>query len=182
MANEPDTIVLIHGLWMTPRSWEHWKAHYEGQGYTVLAPAWPGMEGEVEELNRDPSPIAKLDVDQIVDHYERYHVPGSTTVLREGAFANLHRDAPTKVDFAKADRAPLLFIAFGEDHIVPAKASERNAEKYTETGSPAIVEFREFAGRPHFPGVPGWEEVADYALAWVKANVGAGVPAGQGAS
>jgi hypothetical protein len=20
----PDTIVLIHGLWMTPRSWEHW--------------------------------------------------------------------------------------------------------------------------------------------------------------
>ena len=20
--NEPDTIVLIHGLWMTPRSWE----------------------------------------------------------------------------------------------------------------------------------------------------------------
>jgi hypothetical protein len=20
----PDTIVLIHGLWMTPLSWEHW--------------------------------------------------------------------------------------------------------------------------------------------------------------
>jgi hypothetical protein len=28
------------------------------------------MEAEVEELNRDPSPIAKLDIDQIVDHYE----------------------------------------------------------------------------------------------------------------
>ena len=38
-----DTIVLIHGLWMTPRSWEHWAARYESQGYTVLAPAWPGM-------------------------------------------------------------------------------------------------------------------------------------------
>ena len=25
MADTPDTIVLIHGLWMTPRSWEHWK-------------------------------------------------------------------------------------------------------------------------------------------------------------
>ena len=25
MADTPDTIVLIHGLWMIPRSWEHWK-------------------------------------------------------------------------------------------------------------------------------------------------------------
>ena len=34
----PDTIVLIHGLWVTPRSWEHWIEHYEGRGYRVLAP------------------------------------------------------------------------------------------------------------------------------------------------
>ncbi len=27
------------------------------------------MEAEVEELNRDPSPIAKLDIRQVVDHY-----------------------------------------------------------------------------------------------------------------
>src|SRR5678815_5558540 len=66
----PDTIVLIHGLWMTPRSWEHWKERYEGKGYTVLAPAWPGMEGEVEAINADPTPLEKLDVDTIVDHYE----------------------------------------------------------------------------------------------------------------
>src|SRR5262245_47210324 len=64
------TIVLVHGLWMTPRSWEHWLSRYEDQGYTVLEPAWPGMEVEVEELNRDPSPIAKLDVAEIVDHYD----------------------------------------------------------------------------------------------------------------
>ena len=28
----PDTIVLIHGLWVTPRSWEHWIEHYENKG------------------------------------------------------------------------------------------------------------------------------------------------------
>ena len=28
----PNTIVLIHGFWVTPRSWEHWKRHYEAQG------------------------------------------------------------------------------------------------------------------------------------------------------
>ena len=35
----PDTIVLIHGLWMTPLSWEHWVERYSGRGYRVLAPA-----------------------------------------------------------------------------------------------------------------------------------------------
>ena len=28
----PDTIVLIHGLWMTPRSWERWVEHYTERG------------------------------------------------------------------------------------------------------------------------------------------------------
>ena len=68
---QPDTIVLIHGLWMTPRSWEAWAARYEERGFKVLAPAWPGMEAEVEELNRDPSPIAVLDALRVVEHYDR---------------------------------------------------------------------------------------------------------------
>ncbi len=38
----PDTVVLVHGLWMTPRSWEHWVAYYEAKGYRTLAPAYPG--------------------------------------------------------------------------------------------------------------------------------------------
>ena len=67
----PDTILLIHGFWMTPRSWEHWKERYESRGYTVLAPAWPGMEVEVEALNADPDQIAGLDIEQIVDHYDK---------------------------------------------------------------------------------------------------------------
>src|ERR671933_116546 len=66
----PDTIVLVHGLWLTPRSWGRWADGYTSRGYRVLAPAWPGMEGEVEALNADPSPIARLTVDRIVDHYE----------------------------------------------------------------------------------------------------------------
>ena len=35
-ATTPDTIVLIHGFWVTPRSWEDWKARYESRGYRVL--------------------------------------------------------------------------------------------------------------------------------------------------
>jgi esterase/lipase len=55
MSNPPDTIVLIHGFWVTPRSWEEWIAHYEAKGFTVLAPAYPGFEVEVEALNADPN-------------------------------------------------------------------------------------------------------------------------------
>jgi pimeloyl-ACP methyl ester carboxylesterase len=39
----PDTIVLIHGFWVTPRTWEQWPPSYEAQGYPVHAPACPGL-------------------------------------------------------------------------------------------------------------------------------------------
>jgi pimeloyl-ACP methyl ester carboxylesterase len=68
MTDRPDTIVLVHGLWMTPRSWEDWKAHYEAQGFTVLTPAYPGFEIEVEALRENPDVIANLTVPETVDH------------------------------------------------------------------------------------------------------------------
>ena len=37
-------------------------AHYEAKGYTVLAPAYPGFEVEVEALNADPTPIEQVTV------------------------------------------------------------------------------------------------------------------------
>ena len=66
----PDTIVLIHGFWVTPRSWEDWKARYESRGYRVLTPAYPGFEVEVEALNADPTPIADLTVPAVIEHLE----------------------------------------------------------------------------------------------------------------
>ena len=65
-----DTIVLIHGLWMTPLSWENWEARFSERGHTVLAPAWPGFDRPVEDIRRDPSPFARLGVKEIADHYE----------------------------------------------------------------------------------------------------------------
>src|SRR4029450_101329 len=66
----PDTIVLIHGLWVTPRSWQKWVERYENKGYRVLAPAYPGFEVEVEALNEDPSPIEALTIPAVVEHLE----------------------------------------------------------------------------------------------------------------
>ena len=64
--------MLIHGLWVTPRSWEKWVEHYQGRGYRVLAPAYPGFEVEVEALNADPTPIETLTVTAVVEHLEQH--------------------------------------------------------------------------------------------------------------
>ena len=66
----PNTIVLVHGFWVTPRSWENWIKRYEAKGYRVLAPAYPGFDVEVEALNRDPSPIERLTVPAIMARLE----------------------------------------------------------------------------------------------------------------
>ncbi|MEO8457407.1 MAG: alpha/beta hydrolase [Chloroflexota bacterium] len=68
-ATRPDTVVLIHGLWLTPLSWENWITRYEARGLKVIAPSWPGMEGTVEELRADPSPMAKHNAKMIANHY-----------------------------------------------------------------------------------------------------------------
>jgi pimeloyl-ACP methyl ester carboxylesterase len=64
------TILLIHGMFMTPRSWEPFRGFYEARGYRVLTPPWPRMKGEAEDIRRDPSPLNGLGTTEIVDHYE----------------------------------------------------------------------------------------------------------------
>jgi pimeloyl-ACP methyl ester carboxylesterase len=67
----PDTIVLVHGFWVTPRSWENWIAHYEKKGFRVLAPGYPGFEVEVEALNADHDIITAVTVPAIIDKIEK---------------------------------------------------------------------------------------------------------------
>ena len=63
------TIVLIHGLWMTPHSWQGWIDRYTAAGYRVLAPAWPGVSALEEERDPDRAP-SDIGMGQVADHYE----------------------------------------------------------------------------------------------------------------
>lgn len=273
----PDTIVLVHGLWMTPRSWENWVAYYEDKGYRVLAPPYPGFDIEVEALRANPSIIADLTVPETVayleavvrgldrppiimghsfggaltqillDHgcgaagvvidsaptegvlvnppsqikslfpilknplhhkdavgftldefryaftntlseaesakvYDRYHIPAPARwVWAYGVFANLKPGRQeTWVNYENPNRAPLLFIAGGADHIMPPAVNKSNAHHYK---SAAITDYHEFAGRSHWTcGEPGWEAVADFALDWAvkHATTQSAVAAGNG--
>jgi pimeloyl-ACP methyl ester carboxylesterase len=103
--------------------------------------------------------------------YTRYHIPApGSWVWAYGLIANLkpgHQE--TWLDYDFGDRAPLLFIAGGADHIMPASVSRSNAKHYKN--SSATTALHEFPGRSHFTcGEPGWEAVADYALDWAAGN------------
>jgi len=63
-------IVLIHGLFLNWESWNAWVVRYSARGFTVLAPGWPGLEGSVQTLRADPTPLTKLDIKQVVDHFD----------------------------------------------------------------------------------------------------------------
>jgi len=65
---DASTIVLIHGLWMTPKSWDGWRARFEQAGHAVVVPAWPGVSDDVEGLRRDPSALNGLRISTVVDH------------------------------------------------------------------------------------------------------------------
>ncbi len=71
MAADSPTIILIHGMWMTPRSWDNWIDHYTDRGYRASAPGWPGIDKEPEEIRRDPSPLKGLGIEECVEHYDQ---------------------------------------------------------------------------------------------------------------
>jgi pimeloyl-ACP methyl ester carboxylesterase len=89
-SSRKPTIVLIHGLWLTPRSWEAWIERYQKAGYNVIAPSWPGLEGEVEAIRKDPSPLKRLKLKTVVDHYERFiHKLDSPPIIMGHSFGGL---------------------------------------------------------------------------------------------
>ena len=99
--------------------------------------------------------------------YDRYYVPETGQIFYEAGFANFKRNPPTKVDFGKADRAPLLVVGLGKDHTVPASLSRAQVKKYGR--SPAKTDYQEFEGRPHLAmAADGWEEIAGAIDSWLR--------------
>src|SRR5258706_774033 len=62
-------VVFVHGLWLLPQSWNPWRAHFEEQGYTTIAPGWPDDPETVEEARAHPEVFAKKSLKAITAHY-----------------------------------------------------------------------------------------------------------------
>jgi pimeloyl-ACP methyl ester carboxylesterase len=63
-------VVLVHGLWLLPSSWDRWAAVFEEAGYTALTPGWPDDPDTVAEANAHPEVMAHKTVGQVADHFD----------------------------------------------------------------------------------------------------------------
>ncbi|MEQ9363930.1 MAG: alpha/beta fold hydrolase [Leptospirales bacterium] len=95
--------------------------------------------------------------------YDEHYVPASRRLARDALNADIAR-----VDFDRP-RGPLLLISGAEDRIIPPSITRLNYAEYDE--SAGLTEYKEFAGRGHYiAGQAGWEEVAEFTLAWIDHN------------
>src|SRR5437667_3048408 len=62
-------VVFVHGLWLLASSWDRWRALFEEQGYTTLAPVWPDEPDTVEAAKGDPEVFAHKRIKQVTQHY-----------------------------------------------------------------------------------------------------------------
>src|SRR3954467_14556188 len=61
-------VVLIHGLWLLPSSWDNWAQRFEEAGYAAVTPSWPDDPETVEEARGNPDGFAGKTLRQIADH------------------------------------------------------------------------------------------------------------------
>jgi pimeloyl-ACP methyl ester carboxylesterase len=62
-------LLLIHGAWLSARSWENYVEYFGARGFAVSTPEWPRKEGDVEEIREHAEDVAGLGLTEIVDHH-----------------------------------------------------------------------------------------------------------------
>jgi pimeloyl-ACP methyl ester carboxylesterase len=67
-AAEQPTVVLVHGLWLLPSSWDSWRDYFAAKGFSTVVPSWPGDPDTVAEARRHPEVLAENGVQSITDH------------------------------------------------------------------------------------------------------------------
>jgi len=71
MVDAKQTILLIHGLWVTPSSWAKFQRYFEERGHKVVVPPWPGLKRDAAATQRDPSGLNGVGIREVFDHYAK---------------------------------------------------------------------------------------------------------------
>jgi pimeloyl-ACP methyl ester carboxylesterase len=101
--------------------------------------------------------------EQARKEYDMFVVPESRNIPRSSVWTD------GAVDFKKP-HVPLLFIAGGNDNIIPLALNARNYRVYKDPDSKR--DFKEFPGRTHYIcRQDGWEDVAAYTAKWISQSI-----------
>ena len=71
MAQKPNPVVFIHGLWLHASSWQPWVDLFTERGYPASAPGWPGDQDSVAAAREDPESVAGYGIDDVAAHYAK---------------------------------------------------------------------------------------------------------------
>lgn len=68
------SIVLVHGAWVTPSSWDPFRRPFEAEGYEVHAPTWPALDRLtlLEAQCAMPDGFGSLTLGRIADGYQGF--------------------------------------------------------------------------------------------------------------
>lgn len=97
--------------------------------------------------------------------YERWTIPAPCRLLFQAAVASFV-GSETKVNTQNTTRGPLLITGGEKDNQAPPILGKASLKKYHPS---TVSEFHLFSDRGHSLIVDhGWQEIADYSLAWLK--------------
>lgn len=66
-----NTVVFIHGNFVSRHSWQPWINRFEAKGHRCHAIAYPGRDASPEELRRNPDAglLGRLTLSEVIDHH-----------------------------------------------------------------------------------------------------------------
>src|SRR3954470_14684247 len=67
-ASGKTPVVLIHGLWLLPSSWDRWAQRFEEAGFAAVTPSWPDDPETIDEARAHPEAFAGKTLGQVADH------------------------------------------------------------------------------------------------------------------
>ncbi len=74
LAVKTQSVVFIHGMYLTPSVWQPWETYFQDLGYTTYSPAWPLHGASVAEQNslHPKEALAELTLPMVVQYYQEF--------------------------------------------------------------------------------------------------------------
>lgn len=139
-------ILLVHGMFLTERSWAPWISFLEARGFAVTAPAWPGRERSAAECRAKPDALLRtLTLTELVSRYE--------------AAARAHATPPILIGHSMGGLIVQLLLQRGVGRMgivlssAPPKGVSSNAWSHIRSNAPVLWP----SSSPIVPSLAAWK-------------------------
>lgn len=165
MTSPTNSIVFVHGAWMTAASWDNFIPPFAAAGFSAHVPTWPGLDGlSAAEINAaPPAGFGGLRIGTIVDHYADFirSLPEPPILVGHsfgGLIVQLLLDRGLGAAGVAIDPAPIGGVPAGLRALVSAFPI---LARWNGWNRPYALSQREFAAK-FANGAPAGQQAAAY--------------------